>query len=87
MNIQNHYQQYSVLYTRNLDNICKNTSEWKIFGTVHGPVQVKTHYRLCHNNKVYHLYKGLGIESLRGKIFLTGPDRPCVPHSFIYNGY
>ena len=30
---------------------------------------------------------GPGIESQRGKIFRTCPDRPWGPRSFLYNGY
>jgi len=30
---------------------------------------------------------GPGIESWRGEIFRTCPDRPCGPPSLLYNGY
>jgi len=30
---------------------------------------------------------GPGIESRWGEIFRTCPDRPCGPHSLLYNGY
>jgi hypothetical protein len=33
------------------------TSEWKILGTVFGPIPVNAHCRIFYNNEVYSSYK------------------------------